>query len=191
MPLFGSNPIDFGQADAGTGSAPPARSGSNGFSDSISVTSPSTVIAKGVRLEGEFKGQGNILIEGSVHGTLQTDGELTVGSDAEVHAGITAVHAVIAGTVEGNVKVRNRLEIKSTAHVKGDLSCETITVEAGAQLQGNLSCHGVATGKEEEDRSLPIGSVSGKSESIISDTEMTNLEIESKDASEDTDTVSA
>lgn len=186
MPLFGSTPIDFGQADTGAGSTSPVRPSSDGFADSILATSPSTVIAKGVRLEGEFKGQGNILIEGSVHGTLQTDGELTVGPDAEVHAGITAVHAVIAGTVEGNVKVRNRLEIKSTAHVKGDLSCEMITVEAGAQLQGNLSCRGVATDMEPEDRLLPTESVSEKSESDIPDTEITNSEIESKDASEDT-----
>ncbi|MBU2566826.1 polymer-forming cytoskeletal protein [Patescibacteria group bacterium] len=105
-------------------------------------SAPATVIAKGVRLEGDFKSQGDVLIEGEVHGTIQTDSLLTVGPEASVKAGITASDAVIAGKIDGNTNIKNRLEVKSTAQILGDIVCQTAVIEAGAKLQGNIKCGG-------------------------------------------------
>ncbi|MBM3204985.1 polymer-forming cytoskeletal protein [Candidatus Uhrbacteria bacterium] len=97
-----------------------------------------TIIARGVKLEGEFNSQSDVLIEGEVHGTLSTSGLLTVGPDARIKADVSAGEAIVSGTVEGNFVVSKRLEIKSSSKILGDVSAETITVESGAILSGRM-----------------------------------------------------
>ena len=119
--------------------AEPAPSAPSTFSSANNKkSSPATVIAKGVRLEGDFKSQGDVLIEGEVRGTIVTDGLLTLGPDALLKASVTATDAILAGKLEGNIKIKHRLEVKGTANLTGDIVCETVTVESGAVLQGNI-----------------------------------------------------
>jgi len=98
--------------------------------------SAATVIANGVRVEGDFSSQGDVLIEGEVHGNVSTSGMLTVGPAAKLKADVKAEKAVIAGTVEGNLTVASHVDLKSTACLMGDLTCETATVESGATMNG-------------------------------------------------------
>lgn len=97
-----------------------------------------TVIARGVKVEGEFNSQSDVLIEGEVHGTLNTSGLLTVGNEARIKADVSAGEAVVSGTVEGNMNVSKRLELKATAKIIGDVTAETVLVEAGAILSGRM-----------------------------------------------------
>ena len=136
MSLFGtpqSEPVHQDSASQPAGST---------VSNTQNKKSPATVIAKGVRLEGEFKSQGDVLIEGEVQGTITTDGLLTLGSEAALKAGVTAADAIVAGKLEGNINIKRRLDVKSTARITGDIVCETISVEPGAQLQGNIRAGG-------------------------------------------------
>ncbi|MFZ6015751.1 MAG: bactofilin family protein [Patescibacteria group bacterium] len=135
MPLFGSMPSDANSANSPQNVNPPKIT-----PPVPGAKMPATVIAKGVRLEGEFKSQGDVLIEGEVIGTIETNALLTIGPEADVKAGVTANNAEIAGRIDGNIKVSNRLEVKSTANIKGDITCQIIVVEAGAGLKGQLSC---------------------------------------------------
>jgi cytoskeletal protein CcmA (bactofilin family) len=100
---------------------------------------PATVIARGVRVEGEFKSEGDVLIEGEVHGNLTTTGQLTVGPEARIKADVHAAEAVVSGTVQGNVGVTKRLELKSTAKVTGDVTAETVSIEPGATISGKFA----------------------------------------------------
>lgn len=108
-----------------------------------------TVIARGVKVEGDFTSQGDVQIEGEVHGHVSTSGLLTVGSEAKLKADVSAEEAVIAGLVEGNVTVKKRLELKSTAKILGDITCETVAVEEGATMHGKV---GVGTSP----KSVPV-----------------------------------
>lgn len=99
----------------------------------------STVIARGVRVEGDFKSQGDVVIEGEVNGQIETSAVLTVGPDAKLKAEVVAEEATIAGQIDGSVTVKKRLELRSTAKIAGDITCETIMVEAGAALNGRVS----------------------------------------------------
>lgn len=103
-----------------------------------------TIIARGVRVEGDFTAQGDVTIEGDVNGTVSAQGMLHIGSEAKLKAEISADDAVIAGVIEGCVTIKKRLELKSTARILGDVSCETAMVEAGAVLQGKVSIGGVS-----------------------------------------------
>lgn len=97
-----------------------------------------TVIAHGVRVEGDFSSQGDVVIEGEVHGNVAVGGSLSVGAQAKLKADVSAEQATIAGVVEGNMTIRSHLDLKATAKVAGDVSCETAAIESGATLCGKV-----------------------------------------------------
>lgn len=98
-----------------------------------------TLIARGVRVEGEFVSQGDVAIEGEVSGTLSCSGSLTVGVEAKIKADVKANDVIVAGIIEGNIVAGRKLELKAGARVTGDVVCEVIVVEGGASLNGKIS----------------------------------------------------
>ena len=120
-------------------------------------TTPSagaTTIARGVKVEGDFASQGDVVIEGEVHGKITTAGMLTVGPEAVIKADVTAGEAAISGLIEGNLSVKKQVVLHSTARIKGDLTAERATVEAGAQLDGRVQI-GMAKGGEQKAPAKP------------------------------------
>ncbi len=104
-----------------------------------------TVIGPSVKVEGDFVGEGDIVVEGTVQGNLKTNGNLRVGPQAEIAAEVSAANAFIAGRVTGDVTVAGVLEVASTASITGDVACASVSVEAGATLNGKLTMrNGVA-----------------------------------------------
>lgn len=122
---------------------------SEGYMPSEGGQLNATIIARGVKVEGEFTSQGDVIIEGEVHGHVTTAGTLSVGSEARLKADVVAQEATVAGNIDGNLTVKNRLELKSTAKVAGDISCETVVVEAGAMLNGKIAVGSAANVKPE------------------------------------------
>ena len=98
-----------------------------------------TVIGPSVKVEGNFRGQGNVIVEGVVHGSLKTDKDLTVGVGAKISANVTAANAKISGEVRGAVKIKGKLELMETAKIFGDIETETLSVTPGAILNGKCT----------------------------------------------------
>ncbi len=97
-----------------------------------------TIIAQGVRIEGEFIAEGDIVIEGEVRGTITTAGDLRIGDAAKVEADIRAHNAVISGEVRGTMHILGKLELMPTSKFTGDLAVEVLSVGAGAQVNGTV-----------------------------------------------------
>ena len=95
-----------------------------------------TVIGPSVKVKGNFHGQGNIIIEGVIEGSLKTGGNVFVGDKAKITASIEAKEAKIGGVINGNIKVKGYLELVASAKVIGDLECATLSVEKGATING-------------------------------------------------------
>lgn len=120
-----------------------------------------TIIAHGVKVEGEFRSQGDVVIEGEVQGIISAAGVLTIGPEAKIKADISADEAKISGTVEGNLQIKKQAIFYSSAKVTGDITAERITVEGGAQLDGRIKIGSsqVNDSKKEESKKealLPI-----------------------------------
>lgn len=98
-----------------------------------------TIIAVGVRVEGDFISKGNVIIDGEVTGTLHTDEGLHVGESARIQANVSAKTAVIAGEVQGNVQVEDRLDILETSRIHGDIHARVFSVAAGAVVNGRIN----------------------------------------------------
>ena len=98
-----------------------------------------TLIARGVRVEGEFNSQGDVVIEGEVSGNLSCSGALTVGVEAKIKADVKANDVIVGGIIEGNIIAARKLELKSGSRVTGDVTCEVIVIETGSSLNGKVT----------------------------------------------------
>lgn len=97
-----------------------------------------TVIGGSIKVKGNFQGQGDIVIEGSVEGSLKTEANLFIGNQAKVVANIEAKDATINGEVRGNIKARNYLSIGENAKIFGDVHYGEISISRGAIINGQL-----------------------------------------------------
>jgi len=98
-----------------------------------------TVIGASIKVKGNFQGQGNIIIEGTLEGSLKTDSNIFVGDQAKITANIEASDVIVTGEVRGNIKAKNYLAIGDTAKIFGDVQYGEISVERGAIINGQLS----------------------------------------------------
>lgn len=100
---------------------------------------PETIIAAGVQVEGDFVSKGNVLIEGTVKGSLKTDRDLRVGENATIKADVSAANVIVAGEVRGNVSVSEKLELEPSAKVQGDIQAGVLIVSSGATINGQIA----------------------------------------------------
>ncbi|MGI5826899.1 MAG: bactofilin family protein [Patescibacteria group bacterium] len=107
-----------------------------------------TVIGSSVFVKGDFHGTGNIIIEGSLEGSLKTDADVYIGEKAQVTATIEAANATINGQINGTVKVSQYLALGSTAKITGDVNFQELSVVRGALINGRLSSHGAGRNKK-------------------------------------------
>jgi cytoskeletal protein CcmA (bactofilin family) len=115
----------------------------NGYLESAkSSGKPETVIGPSVRVDGNLRGDGDIVVEGEVKGSIKTKQQLRVGPGAKVKASIDAGSAQIAGQVSGNMKIKSELKASSSAQIHGDIEVKVLEVAAGASLNGHIKMEG-------------------------------------------------
>jgi cytoskeletal protein CcmA (bactofilin family) len=97
-----------------------------------------TIIGPSIKVKGDFHGEGDIIIEGSVEGEISTKQHIAVGKSAIILANIKANSAKIAGAIAGNIVVSGYLEVLSTAKINGNISAKELSIEKGAFIEGDL-----------------------------------------------------
>lgn len=98
-----------------------------------------TIIGPSVKVEGDFFGEGDVVVEGIVIGNLKTKNNLKVMEGAKIQAEIEAKNAFVAGEILGNIAVQNDLELTASAKVKGDVIAGLLSIEKGAQFNGKIT----------------------------------------------------
>lgn len=107
--------------------------------EEFEIKEAETVIGPSVRVKGDFHGQGNLIVEGFVEGSLKTGSSLYVGDKARVTADIEAREARIGGEIKGNIKVKGYLEVAASAKISGDIETGSLSVARGAVLNGKCT----------------------------------------------------
>lgn len=101
-----------------------------------------------LHMKGEVTGSQDLVIEGTFEGILHLDeGKLTIGTTGRVTADIVASEVVVWGRVKGNVRAKNRIEIKKNGSVTGDLTTQQIMIEVGAIYKGSIETENDAAEK--------------------------------------------
>lgn len=111
-----------------------------------------TIIGPSVKVQGDFKGEGDLVIEGILMGSLETKNNLKIGQNAVVEAGVRANNAFISGKIKGNITVKGKLEITGTAIILGDIKAQILSIESGALIKGNIN---MPVGKISVEEELP------------------------------------
>ncbi|HVP43031.1 MAG TPA: polymer-forming cytoskeletal protein [Terriglobales bacterium] len=94
-------------------------------------------IGKSVLVKGELSGSEDLYLDGEVEGSIQLrDHSLIVGPHGRVKANIQARDVVVHGKVDGNIRGTERVELKKSAVLVGDISTQRIIVEDGAFFKG-------------------------------------------------------
>jgi len=92
-----------------------------------------------LKMKGEITGSEDLVIDGSFEGIVQlNERSLIVGTTGNVTANIIAGEVVVYGSVKGNVRAKNRIEIKKDGSVTGDVTTPQILIEDGAFFKGSI-----------------------------------------------------
>ena len=92
-----------------------------------------------LHVKGEITGNEDLHIDGTVEGLVHLeDRKLTIGASAKVTADIIAREVAVFGNVKGNLRARDRIEIKKDGSVVGDLTTARIMIEDGAYFKGSI-----------------------------------------------------
>lgn len=89
-------------------------------------------------MEGEFTSDEDVIVEGTVRGTLTTVETLTIGSDGVVEADVQALSISIAGQLTGNASATERVDIQAGGRLIGDVKAGRLTIADGASFRGNV-----------------------------------------------------
>lgn len=107
---------------------------------STAVNSTATaVIGPKITFKGEIIGEEDLLVQGKVEGSIDLKGNhLIIGQQGVVKANLMAKTITIEGTVEGDLIGQERIEIKASSNVKGNLIATRVTLEDGAKFRGSI-----------------------------------------------------
>jgi cytoskeletal protein CcmA (bactofilin family) len=97
-----------------------------------------SVVGVGLIVEGEFTSDEDVVVDGTVRGTLTTGEAISVGGDGIVEADLQAVSVVVAGQVTGNVSASARVDIQAGGRLIGDVKAGRLTIADGASFRGNV-----------------------------------------------------
>jgi cytoskeletal protein CcmA (bactofilin family) len=108
---------------------PPVRIEANGRA----VIGPSLV------MKAQITGVEDLYIDGQVEGAIDLTGHnLTVGAKGRVKANVVARNIFVEGNLEGNVQASEKVEIRKTGSLRGDLTTAGVTIEDGAYFKGSI-----------------------------------------------------
>jgi cytoskeletal protein CcmA (bactofilin family) len=98
-----------------------------------------TILGRTVVVQGQLSAGEDLLIDGQFEGNIHLDDHcLTVGTEGHVKADIRARQVVILGSVTGNLSAREKIDIRRTGHVVGDLVAASVAIEEGAYFKGSI-----------------------------------------------------
>ena len=123
-------------------------------------------IGKSVIIRGELSGSEDLYLDGEVEGSIDLKGHsLTIGPNGHIRANVNAQEVVIHGRVDGNIRGTDRVELKKSAVLAGDIFTQRIMIEEGAFFKGSVDVQ-KADGKPEVKAEAPRAAAAAASASF-------------------------
>ncbi len=97
-------------------------------------------IGKSISIKGDVLGDEDTVIEGRVEGRIELKNHhLTIGPNGDVQGEVSAKQVTIEGRVSGNVVATERIELRDSGRIEGDLTTPRLLVQEGSQMNGKIS----------------------------------------------------
>ncbi len=98
-----------------------------------------SVLGPGISWKGDLRGKGGVRIEGALEGEIAVRGMVIIGETGRVTCEeLKAGTVIVAGSVKGKI-VSEKLEIRATGRVYGDVTVQSISTDEGAFLRGKVT----------------------------------------------------
>jgi len=105
-----------------------------------SSESGSTIIGPSLSIKGEITGEGDLMVQGQVEGTIDfKNGNVSIGRTGCIKADIKGKSITIEGEVEGNLLGEKKIVLRPSGRVRGDMRAPAINLEEGAKFKGNIA----------------------------------------------------
>ncbi len=133
-------------AKPNTPPASTAPSTSNGSAAASSASARSGgFLSSGVTIKGSVKCQNQLLIDGAVEGTIDSQGPLTIGEHAKIAGDVRAKSVIVKGTIDGDIFASERCELTAGCTLRGDIEAPRLVVDENATFLGSAK---IATKKQ-------------------------------------------
>lgn len=117
----------------------PARTESSPPRSSAPSSRDAAVIGPSIHIDGDVRGEEDLLIEGEVSGTVNLkNNSLTIGPNGKVHADVYAHSIYVDGILEGDLIGSERVNIRKSATVRGNITSPRVSLEDGAKFKGAI-----------------------------------------------------
>ena len=113
------------------------------------------VIGPSISIKGALAGEEDLMIQGQVEGKIELkNNNITVGKNGRIKADIVGKVISIEGEVEGNLFGEEKIVLRQSAVVRGNMTAPRVNLEDGAKFKGSIEMDA-----REEDRQPTLGGV--------------------------------
>ena len=114
-------------------------SNNNNMKNSSNNSAAVNMVGNGTVINGDIQSKSDIRIDGTLKGSVKTDGKLVVGSSGVVEGDVVCCNADISGEIKAKITVSQLLALKSTSKLNGDIVTNKLSIEPGATFSGSCS----------------------------------------------------
>ena len=103
------------------------------------TTADVNMIGAGTVITGDVFSKGDIRVDGTLKGSVITEGKVVLGREGIIEGDIECKDADISGTIKAKISVSQLLSLKATAKLNGDIITNKLSIEPGAEFTGSCS----------------------------------------------------
>ncbi len=100
-------------------------------------TAAINLISNGTEITGDIKSTGDIRVDGTLTGSLNTKGKVVIGPTGKVSGEVICKNSEVSGLIEGKIIVSQLLNLKASSMILGDIITSKLSIEPGAKFTGN------------------------------------------------------
>jgi cytoskeletal protein CcmA (bactofilin family) len=109
-------------------------------------TNSATLISAGTVLRGDVKSENDLRIDGTIHGNVISSSKIVVGPSGFIEGNIQGAQADITGKVQGNIAVKDLLQLRGQSNIEGNISAGKLQVDPSATFNGKCQMGAQAGG---------------------------------------------
>jgi len=115
------------------------------YEKSNGLNGGATLISAGTTLKGDINSSNDLRIDGTIVGNIRTTSKIIIGNSGVIEGDIECNQADITGKVNGNIKVKDLLQLKGECNITGNVQAGKLQVEPTATFNGQCHMAGVSS----------------------------------------------
>jgi cytoskeletal protein CcmA (bactofilin family) len=102
------------------------------------ATERMSILPPTMRFKGELSADEDLLIQGSIEGTIKHTQRVTIGKEGKIKASITANIIRVEGNVEGDLTAGNSVTLNQSGNLRGNIRAPSVSLIEGSKFNGSI-----------------------------------------------------